>query len=88
MKRGLKNQIEIKNGIYKIEPTKGKIVETYCDSERHGGGWTLILKSASNTEWTKENAGDMNSKDASKNEYLIFKQINHLKLLDIPDVLA
>ena len=30
----------------------------------------------------------MNSKDASKNEYLIFKQINHLKLLDIPDVLA
>ena len=50
MKRGLKNQIEIKNGIYKIEPTKGKIVETYCDSERHGGGWTLILKSASNTE--------------------------------------
>ena len=65
MKRGLKNQIEIKIGIYKIEPTKGKIVETYCDSERHGGGWTLVLKSASNTKWTKENAGDMNSKDKS-----------------------
>ena len=87
-KRGLKNQIEIRNGIYKIQPTKGKIVEKYCDFERHGGGWTLVLKSASNTEWTKENAGDMNSSDASKNEYFIFQMINHLKLLDVAEVLA
>ena len=53
---------------------------------RHGGGWTLVAKSTSQSEWSKENAGKRNSEDANKAEFSIFSWIDEMKQLDVAEV--
>ena len=38
------------SGVYKIEPKLGKVVESYCDFDRHGGGVDLNYK-IFNKDW-------------------------------------
>ena len=84
--RGFRDNIKYSNGVFEIEPVKGTIVETYCDFSRHGGGWTLVVKSTSQSEWSKENARERNSEDASKAEFSIFSYIDEMKQLDVAEV--
>ena len=84
--RGFRDNIKYSNGMFEIEPVKGTVVETYCDFLRHGGGWTLVAKSASQSGWTKENAGKRNSEDVSKAEFSIFSYIDGMKQLDVAEV--
>ena len=84
--RGFRDNIKYSNGVFEIEPVKGTIVETYCDFWRHGGGWTLVTKSTSQSGWTKENAGKRNFEDVSKAEFSIFSYIDEMKQLDVAEV--
>ena len=72
--------------MFETELVKGTIVETYCDFLCHGGGWTLVVKSTSQSEWSKENAGERNTEDASKAEFSIFSYIDEMRQLDIAEV--
>eukprot|EP00111_Clytia_hemisphaerica_P010409 TCONS_00030414-protein len=81
MYRGFAEKEPFKSGIFKIQ-VKGDIVQTYCDFDRHGGGWTLITKVSTTNGWTKENSILRNENDASKGDYSIFKYIDDLKFKD------
>lgn len=83
--RSFHQKLPYKSGVYKIK-VKDNIIETYCDLERYGGGWTLVLKSSSRTRWTKDLGLERNSDSASSNEYSIFKYIDDLKHLDPAEV--
>ena len=48
--RGIPKQ----NGVYTIQPTDDLTLNAYCDFERDGGGWTLLVSSHSNT-WNPDN---------------------------------
>ena len=72
--------------MFEIEPVKRTLVETYCDFSRPGGGWTLVVKCTSQSEWSKENAGERNTKDASKAEFSIFSYIDEMRQLDVAEV--
>lgn len=43
------------SGMYKIESPTGGLVETYCDFDRHGGGWTLLIKTVGKGGWNAQN---------------------------------
>ena len=72
--------------MFEIEPVKRTLVETYCHFSRPGGGWTLVVKSTSQSEWSKENAGERNTEDASKAEFSIFSYIDEMRQLDVAEV--
>ena len=84
--RGFRDNIKYSNGVFEIEPVKGTIVETLRDFTRHGGGWILVAKSTSQSEWSKENAVERNSENASKAEFSIFSYIDEMKQLDVAEV--
>uniref|UniRef100_A0A7M6DPA1 Uncharacterized protein n=1 Tax=Clytia hemisphaerica TaxID=252671 RepID=A0A7M6DPA1_9CNID len=81
MHRGFQEKQTFKSGLYKIK-VKEEIVQTYCDFDRHGGGWTLVTKVSSSNGWTKENSILRNKDDASKDDFSIFKYIDELKFKD------
>lgn len=83
--RGFHQKIPYKSGVYKIE-INGNVIETYCDLERYGGGWTLVTKSSSRTGWTKDLALERNSNNVSSDDYSIFKYINDIKNIDPAEV--
>ena len=72
--------------MFEIELVKRTLVETYCDFSRPCGGWTLVVKSTSQSEWSKENAGERNTEDASKAEFSIFSYIDEMRQLDVAEV--
>ena len=52
MHRGFQEKEVFKSGFYKIR-VKGEVVQTYCDFDRHGGGWTLVTKVRQSNLWVK-----------------------------------
>ena len=84
--RGFRDNIKYSNGVFEIELVKRTLVETYCDFSRPCGGWTLVVKSTSQSEWSKENAGERNTEDASKAEFSIFSYIDEMRQLDVAEV--
>lgn len=67
------------DGVYTIQPAEGYRTKTYCDFNRDGGGWTLIVTSHTNT-WTAENVllRNENSPDLRK-DYSILKFADKIK---------
>lgn len=51
---GRKQRIKYPSGVYTINPGNQGNVKTYCDMERDGGGWTLLVTSHTNT-WKANN---------------------------------
>lgn len=46
------------DGLYTIflqKPNAAETVKVFCDMTHDGGGWTLLVTSASNKGWTKDN---------------------------------
>lgn len=46
------------DGLYTIflqKPNSAETVKVFCDMTHDGGGWTLLVTSASNKGWTKDN---------------------------------
>ncbi|XP_028514929.1 uncharacterized protein LOC110239357 [Exaiptasia diaphana] len=74
------NQI-FHDGVYDIYPRgpSNPPIKTYCDMSRDGGGWTLLVSSATNT-WT---ADDVMSRNAGKpsltDDYSILKYADVIK---------
>ena len=77
-----------KSASYEIESSNGMILNTICDMESFGGGWTLVLNRISHTGWTKEAVLSKNIDTASKSEdYSILsyaKGIASLKSKEVP----
>nr|XP_047135037.1 uncharacterized protein LOC100199215 isoform X2 [Hydra vulgaris] len=80
--RGLSNSKKLESGVYEIEPTSGKVVKTYCDFDRYGGGWTLLANVVTK-DWSLEKIKDlaellenMKIKDLSEKSYQIMLEAN------------
>ena len=86
MKNFMNNKKSLVSGVYEIEPIPGKIVQTYCDFDRYGGGWTLMTKVKTSSDWTKDKALDFNSNDVKQIDYSIFGLIDNMKQLDAGEV--
>ena len=86
MQRGFNLPNKLSSGSFKIEPKKGKIVQTVCDNERYGGGWTLVTKKSSSSGWNKDSVLERNPNDVSKNDYSIFDLVEDIKLQDAGEV--
>ena len=52
------------DGIYTIIP-RNRSVQTFCKFSEHGGAWTLVLTSASDSGWTRENVKFRNTERPS-----------------------
>ena len=85
MQRGFTEEHVFNSGLYMIQ-VNGKTVQTYCDFDRHGGGWTLVTKRSTGSGWTTENSVLRNPNDASQNDYSIFKFVDVLKQKDAAEV--
>lgn len=87
LSRSLQQREPYKSGVYKIR-VDNNVIETYCDLNRYGGGWTLVTKSSSRNGWTKEMLLERNSDNANSNDYSIFKFIDKMKHLDPAEVIT
>lgn len=52
------------DGVYTIKPADRE-VQTFCKFSEHGGGWTLVLTSASDSGWTRDNVKSRNADNPS-----------------------
>lgn len=67
------------DGVYTIQPKEGVRIKTYCDFNRDGGGWTLIVTSHTNT-WTSENVELRNENAPSlREDFSILKYADLIK---------
>lgn len=85
MYRGFDTKQTFNSGYYKIQ-INDHVVNTYCDFDRYGGGWTLVIKRSSNVGWTKDSSLLRNTEDASQSDYSIFKYVDALKHNDPAEV--
>lgn len=85
LSRSFQEKQPYKSGVYKIN-VGNNIIETYCDLDRYGGGWTLVTKVSSGNGWTKETLLERNSNNVNSNEFSIFKFIDKMKHLDLGEV--
>ena len=83
--RGFHYDKLLRSGVYQIQPKRSNVVNTYCDFDRYDGGWTLILKSNRNTQWTKEESLE-NAFDPLGNKYSIFGFVDKIKSRDPAEV--
>jgi len=56
--------LSLTDGIYTIKPGDRKI-QTFCKFDEHGGGWTLVLTSATDNGWTRDNVKSRNTDSPS-----------------------
>ena len=56
--------LSLTDGIYAIKPGNRKI-QTFCKFNDYGGGWTLVLTSATDNGWTRDNVKSMNTESPS-----------------------
>lgn len=52
------------DGIYTIKPGDRE-TQTFCKFNEHGGGWTLVLTSATDNGWTRDNVKLRNTNSPS-----------------------
>ena len=52
--------LSLTDGFYTIKPGDRKI-QTFCKFNEHGGGWTLVLTSATDNGWTRDNVKSRNT---------------------------
>jgi cysteine-rich repeat protein len=65
------------DGLQLINPSGGEQLMVYCDMTRDGGGWTLLVTSASNNGWTADTLLSRNENAASAaNDYSILRAAN------------
>lgn len=83
--RGFNKNKVYPSGFYEIQPNN-EVIETYCEMDRHGGGWTLVTKASTRTGWDIDKSVLRNEKDASKADYSIFKYVDYLKHKDPAEV--
>ena len=50
--------------MYTIKPSDREI-KTFCNFNKYGGGWTLVLTSASDNGWTRDNVKFRNADSPS-----------------------
>ena len=84
--RGLYALKKYPSGIYEIEPTPGSVVKTYCDQDRHGGGWTLLTNIVSKN-WTLEKMKLYQSEKLLTEDFSIAKYLEKMKMKDLGEVI-
>ena len=52
------------DGVYKVKPGNRE-VQTICKFSQHGGAWTLMLTSATDNGWTRDNIRSRNTSNPS-----------------------
>ncbi|XP_077981708.1 uncharacterized protein LOC144436730 [Glandiceps talaboti] len=57
----------LQDGVYTIKPSSSEttLINVYCDMNRDGGGWTLLLTAKSNSGWTATEMGRRNKDSPS-----------------------
>jgi len=61
--RGVQNK-PVPDGVYKVKPGNRE-VQTICKFSQHGGAWTLMLTSATDNGWTRDNIRSRNTSNPS-----------------------
>ncbi|XP_065647462.1 uncharacterized protein LOC100205261 isoform X2 [Hydra vulgaris] len=82
--RGLSISNKFKSGIYEIEPTSGKVVKTYCDFDRYGGGWTLLANVVTK-DWSLEKIKSSPLSQLFTADFSIAGLLENIKLKDLSE---
>ncbi|XP_047135033.1 uncharacterized protein LOC100209306 isoform X2 [Hydra vulgaris] len=82
--RGLSISNKFKSGIYEIEPTSGKVVKTYCDFDRYGGGWTLVANVVTK-DWSLEKINFTPLNQLFTADFSIAGLLENMKLKDLSE---
>ena len=56
--------LSLTDGVYTIK-TGDRKIQTFCKFNEHGGGWTLVLTSATDKGWTRDNVKSRNTDSPS-----------------------
>ncbi|XP_047127009.1 uncharacterized protein LOC101234350 [Hydra vulgaris] len=79
--RSLAGLMKYSSGVYEIEIAPGYIVKTYCDLNRHGGGWSLLANVVSKN-WTLEKSKFYSSENLLDEDFSIIKYLEKIKIKD------
>ena len=75
------------SGVYKIKSKKYGIVETYCNMDDYGGGWTLLVTRASDQGWSLQNVLLRNKTSPSlTKDYSVFGIADEIRVKDVFEV--